>query len=70
LATAAELKADLVGPGVQQAPDVLHRAHAAPDGQRNEHLRCDGLDHVQDDVAAVARRGDVEKVSSSAPCSL
>src|SRR3546814_4470105 len=29
---------DLVRPGVKQVADVLHGAHAAADGQRDEHL--------------------------------
>src|SRR5574340_48665 len=34
---------------------------AAADGQRDEHLRRDRLDDVQDQVAVIAGRGDVEE---------
>src|SRR5690606_32037720 len=51
----------LVGARVEQAADVLDRAHAAADGERNEHLRSDRLDDLQDEVALVTgRRGVVQ----------
>ena len=53
--------ADLVGAGIQQAAHVVDRAHAAADGQRDEHLRGHRLDDVQDQVALVRTGGDVEK---------
>jgi hypothetical protein len=55
------IHAHLVGAGIQQAPHIGHRAHAAANGQRNEHLRGTGLDDVQDDVALVRGGRDVEK---------
>ena len=51
----------LVGTGVEQAANVRHAAHAAADGERNEHLPGDGFDHVQDGVALVRAGGDVQK---------
>jgi hypothetical protein len=53
--------ADLVGTRVQQAAHVVHLAHAATDGERDEDLRGDGLDDVQDDVAVVGTGRDVEE---------
>jgi len=53
--------ADLVGAGVQQPAHVLDHTHAATDGERNEHLLGDLLDHVQDDVAVVGAGGNVEE---------
>ena len=55
------VEADLVGARVEQAPHVLDRAHAAADRERDEDLRGHRLDDVQDQVAAVAGRGDVEE---------
>src|SRR2546427_9425810 len=40
---------------------VLHLAHAAADSERNEHLRGDRLHDVQDQVALLRARGDVEE---------
>jgi len=53
--------ADLVRAGIEQAAHIGHFAHAATDGERNEHLRSDGLDDVQDQAAIVAGGGDVEE---------
>jgi hypothetical protein len=53
--------ADLVGPGVEQAPHVVDAAHATTDGERDEDLLGHLLDHVQDDVAVVGAGGDVEE---------
>ena len=55
------IEAGLVGAGIEQPAHVFDRAHAAADRQRNEHLAGDRLDDVQDQVAAVAGGGDVEK---------
>ena len=52
---------NLVGARVQQPPHVLELAHAAAHRHRDEHLRRHRLDHVQDDVALVGARGDVEE---------
>ena len=52
---------DLVGAGVEQAPHVLDPAHPAPDGERDEHALRHRLDHVQQDVALIRARGDVEE---------
>ena len=57
----ARVDADLVGARVEQAPDVGDRTHAASDGERDEDLRGDRLDHVEDQVAVVGGRGDVEE---------
>ena len=46
---------------VEQPPHVGRAPHAAPDRQRNEHLRRDRLDDVNDGVALVRARGDVEE---------
>jgi hypothetical protein len=51
----------LVGARVEQPADVFHRAHAAANSQGNEHLRSNGFDHVQDQVALVAGGGDVQE---------
>src|SRR5262249_53186216 len=51
----------LVRASVQQAPHVLDLAHAAAYRERNEHLRGDGLDDGEDQVALVGACGDVEK---------
>ena len=53
--------AHLVGTRIEQPTNVGDRAHATADGQRDEHLRCARFDDVQDDVALVRRRGDVEE---------
>jgi hypothetical protein len=55
------VEADLVGPGIEQAPNVVNAAHAAAHGEGDEHLRGHGLDHVQDQVAAVGGGGDVQE---------
>jgi hypothetical protein len=69
-ATAAELKLTLSAPALSSRRTSATRAHAAADGERDEHLRRHRLDDVQDQsrpslVAVMSR-----KVSSSAPCSL
>src|SRR5205085_10716151 len=51
----------LVGAGVEEAPHIGDAAHAAADGERDEHLRGDRLDDVQQDVALIGARGDVEE---------
>ena len=51
----------LVGAGAQHAAHVLDAAHAAADGERDEHLVGDPLDDVHHRVAVVGRRGDVEE---------
>ncbi|OIQ93428.1 hypothetical protein GALL_246680 [mine drainage metagenome] len=55
------IEAHLVGAGVEQAAHVLHGPHAAAHGERDEHLRGNRLDHMQQHVALVAGGGDVEK---------
>src|SRR3989442_806090 len=50
--------------GTPTASDAAHvpdLAHAAADGERDEDARGDGLDDMQQDVALVGARGDVEK---------
>ena len=51
----------LVGPGVEQATHILDLAHATTDSQRNEDLLGTGFDDVQNDVALVRRRRDIEE---------
>ncbi|MOA02258.1 hypothetical protein D3C78_1217020 [compost metagenome] len=51
----------LVRTGIEQIADVLHRAHAAADGQRDEHLAGHALDGMQRGVAAIDAGGDVEE---------
>src|SRR5699024_4178309 len=53
--------APLARSGPQQAVDVLHRAHPAPDGQRHEDLLGGAGDDVQRGRAALRRGGDVEE---------
>ena len=60
-ATAAELKLTLSAPALSSRRTSATRAHAAADGERDEHLRRHRLDDVQDQVAAVAGGGDVEE---------
>ena len=55
------IDADLVRARVEQPPHVLDAAHAAAHGERNEDLRRDRFDDVEDETALVAARGDVEK---------
>jgi hypothetical protein len=52
---------DLVGPGAQQPVHVRHAAHAAADGERDEHLLGGPPHHVVHGVPAAAGRGDVEE---------
>jgi hypothetical protein len=51
----------LSAPRVEQAPHVLDAAHATAHRKGNEHPRSDGLDHMQQDVALVGARGDVQE---------
>ena len=51
----------LVGAGVEQAADVVDRAHAAADRQRDEDLRRYIFDYRQDEIAPVAAGRDVEE---------
>ena len=53
--------ADLVGAGVEQRADVVDRAHAAADRERNEHLVGDRLDHVVEQAARLDAGADVEE---------
>jgi hypothetical protein len=55
------VEARLVGSGIEQPAHIFHRAHAAPYGERNEHLAGHGLNDVQDQVAIVAGGGDIEE---------
>jgi hypothetical protein len=52
---------DLVGAGVQQIANVLHRAHPSTDRERDEHLGSNRLDDVEDDAAIVGAGGDVQE---------
>jgi hypothetical protein len=52
---------DLVGSGAQQPVHVRRAAHAAADGERDEHLLGGPPDHVVHGVPAAAGRGDVEE---------
>ena len=49
------------GCGVMQPAHVFDDAHAATHGERDEHLVGDRLDHMQDDVARIAGRRDVQE---------
>src|SRR5690606_6485866 len=51
----------LVGAGVKQVADVLHGAHTAAHGQRDEHLAGHALDGMQGGVTALMGGGDVEE---------
>src|SRR5690606_16506790 len=51
----------LVGAGIEQVADVLHGAHAAAHGQRNEHLAGHALHGVQGGGAVVDTGGDVQE---------
>ena len=51
----------LVGAGVEQPRDVLDGAHAAADGQRHEAALGGALDDVEDVVAVLVARRDVEE---------
>ena len=52
---------DLVGSGAQQPVHVRDAAHAAADGERDEHLLGGPPHHVVHGVPAAAGRGDVEE---------
>ena len=60
--------ADLVGAGPQQRVDVVRRAHAAADGERDEHLLGGAAHHVVGRLAVAEDAVMSRKVSSSAPC--
>ena len=51
----------LVGAGVEQVAHVLQLAHAAADGERHEHRLGRARHHVEDDLAPLVRRRDVEE---------
>src|SRR3546814_9000439 len=51
----------LVGAGPQQAPGVVDGADAATDREGDEDLLGGAAGHLQDRVALVGRRGDVEE---------
>ena len=51
----------LVGAGVEQASDVLDGAHAAADRERHEAALGRALDDVEDVVAVLVARRDVEE---------
>src|SRR5438132_1697672 len=53
--------ANLVGPGEQQAADILDRAHPAADSQRHETLLGGAADDVVKRVPPFGAGGDVEK---------
>jgi len=53
--------ADLVSAGIEEPTYILHAAYASADGERNEHLRRNGFHHVQDEIAFVAARSNVEE---------
>ena len=61
VAHARGVDADLVGAGVEQRAHVVDRSHAAADGQRDEHLVGDRLDHVVEQLAVLDARADVEE---------
>ena len=52
---------DLVRAGIQEAPHVFDFAHAAAHGEGDEHLRRHRFDDMQDQVAFVRTRGDIEE---------
>ena len=51
----------LSAPALQQPADVLDGAHAAADGERHEAALGRALDDVEDRVAVLVARGDVEE---------
>ena len=59
--TAAVLIETLSAPALQELADILDRAHAAADGQRHEAGFGGARDHVEDGVAVLVARGDVEE---------
>ena len=59
--TAAVLIDTLSAPAFKKLADVLDGAHAAADGQRHEAALGGGLDDVQDRVAVLVARRDVEE---------
>ncbi len=58
---AGRVDADLVRARIEQRTDVVDRSDAAADGQRNEHLVRDRIDHVVQQSAAFDARADVEE---------
>ena len=53
--------AHLVGAGIEQPPHVLDGAHAATHREGNKDLCRHGLDHPHDQIAPLARCGNVEE---------
>ena len=53
--------AHLVRTRIEQAAHIGHRAHPAADGEGNEHLRSTRFDDMQNDVALVRRRRNIQK---------
>jgi len=51
----------LVRAGIEEPTHVLDLAHPAADGERNENLRRDLLDNVQDQIALIRACRDVQK---------
>ena len=51
----------LVGARIQEPAHVFDLAHAAADGERDEDARSHRFDHMQQDVALVGARGNVEE---------
>ncbi len=60
-AIALEFMLILSAPAFSSRRTSATDAHAAADRQRDEDLRRDRLDHLEDQVAVVGRRGDVEE---------
>ena len=52
---------DLVGPRLQERPDVVQVADPAADGQRHEADLRRAADHVPDDLAPLVAGGDVQE---------
>ena len=51
----------LVGAGLEQLAHIVELAHPAADGERHEAALGGALDHVEDGVAVLMARGDVEE---------
>jgi len=58
---AGGVDADLVGAGIQQCTDIVHVRDTTADGERNEDLVRDGLDHVVQQAARLDAGADVEE---------
>ena len=52
---------NLVGARIEEPPDIVDRPHPPADGERHEHPLGGAAHHVDDDVALVARGGDIEE---------